>query len=117
VQQVPSYASAPASAPTAPDAPNTSAEQSFSSQDNLSLLASNYQNSLLHDHHGLGNAHDTGNAAAHDDSDPTPLSQMYQGDDILLELAMIPEFGESDGSPSDGLQFIDFPNEEVWPKR
>ena len=95
--------------------------QKNSSQDSLSQLASNYQNSL-NDHPAVGAT--TGGI----DSDPTPLSQMedssdasgYFGrDSYLLELAMIPELDESgaDGaSPTDGFSFIDFPNPEVRPK-
>jgi hypothetical protein len=122
-------ASAPqgnANASLHPGAPPFDFPELPNANDSLSQLTSNYQNSLNDMSTSLNETQ-----SLDDETMPTPLDQMRDGnaagafggflsrDSSLVDLAMIPNVDDTDDQQTDfrsfGMNFVDFPNPEVYP--
>jgi hypothetical protein len=125
--QVQSMQTASAPQPSAnvashPGAPPFDFPELPNANDSLSQLTSNYRNSLNDM---------SAQASLDDETMPTPLDQMRDGNasgafggflsrnSSLVDLAMIPNVDEVDDQQTDfqsfGMNFVDFPNPEVYP--
>jgi len=115
-----SIAGIPAAAPAVAQVAESSSNVAPSGvEDSLSQLANNYQNSIgdLPDYPEQANSHGQQqdfNIHAYNDPFPSLLSR----NSSLVDLAMIPNFDETELLPSShGMSFVDFPQPEVDPSK